>query len=377
MAFDLFPDGIFFGLSEEAYHALPRLGSTDHKKLLVNPVQWRWEKMVELRESLGLADPTPKEKEKASEQAVGKEFGTAVDMLLTNPEGFHRTYVEEPLPPKPLLTSIEAIRNDLIEPSGLPKAAKRYDVVVEARHIGLKTGMLPEDWEEQRKAILDGKVAISKRWVSILALIDKMLDMGRADFDGQSVREAVLSNGQPQVSVLWTDERGVKCKCRFDYLRLKANIDIKTYAGREGQEPGEAFWSAVANFAYDMQAEHYSEGRRAMRALWEAGRVFGDHDAEWLRKVCLYGKRPVWTWVAICTRGMPEVDVFQFPEEGIATAAQVQVQAARTKYLEYSSRFGSDEPWVSTRGPIRLTDLSCPFPGRMTSRADERWRLPQ
>ena len=365
-------DGIYFGMPEEEYHPDRALGSTDHKELLPDPVQWQWGKLTELRESLDLGD---NDREKSSAKAAGKEFGDAVDLLVTDRARFEATYMVAPDPPKPVLTTIQAIREDIIGGCDLPKAAKLYDIVQMAVERGLQTGMLVDDWVEMKAELLNGRKEISKRWMNTLLLIDKVLDMGRADYGGKSIREAVLAGGVGQVSVFWTDERGVRCKCRFDWLKVRSILDVKTYSARQGQEPVEAFWGAVANFCYDMQAEHYLEGRAKMRELWEAGRVFGDHDEAFLRKVCTYGKRPVWTWLAIRNNGFPETDVLQLPEQAVSAAAAVQVQAARTNFLEYSARFGPDEPWVSTRGPILMTDMSCPFPARIMSRGDQRWRL--
>jgi hypothetical protein len=370
----MIPDGVHFGLDEEAYHADPALGSGDHKAILINPVQWRFAKSPELREALGLGDSaaTLKERERMGVKAAGRAFGTAVDLLVTQPDRFVSTYVEEPDQPEGLLFTKEQIREALGPLCTLPRTAATSDYEALARMYGI--GPLGSDWPAMKAELCEGKTTLSRRWMATLRLIDRLLDTPRNDYGGQSIRQAVLANGQSQVSVFWTDPDGVRCKCRFDYLRIKAVIDVKTFAAAEGVEIVEAFWNAISRFAYDMQAAHYLEGRAAIHDLVAQGRVFGDHDPDWIARVAAYRDAPQWSWVTIQTVGMPEVDLMNFGADQIAAAAAEQVKLARAKYREHMDRFGPDAPWVSLRGPITLGDMSAPNPIRVMGRGAERWR---
>lgn len=374
----MIPDGIYFGLDEEAYHADEALGSSDHKALVVSPVQWRAAKAVSLMDALGLGPSTApaKEQEVTATKAVGKAFGDAVDLMVLTPDLFDQRYVEDPECPPEYLSTIDDIRAALKELGvsiSLPRSAKLYDHEVLASSHGLKTSA---DWAAARAELVGGRQVLSRRWLHTLRFIDRMLDMGRADYGGRSIREAVLGQGVAQVSVFWTDDNGVRCKCRFDWLRPGHAQDVKTFFAREGDEIVEAFWSAVARFAYDMQAAHYLEGHAAIRGHWENGRVFGDHDPAFLTAVVQAGT-PTWSWIGIQTRGLPEADVFQLPVTAhslVLSQAQTQIAEARKAYLEYVDRFGLDQPWVSTRGPIVMSDeTAVNFLRRMGERGAKRW----
>lgn len=363
--------GIYFGMPFEEYLADDALGSTDLKALLFNPVQWRFKKMQELRIALGLEDD-----DKTREaDTVAQRFGHAVHTMVLEPEHFDDRYVASPTPPADLITTRDQLRMAIEEITGractLPKSAAHLDHVMEARRHGV-TG-LREDWEFDRIELVNGREELSRRWMSTLNLINKMMDMPRADYENKSLREVVLTNGMSEVSIFWVDETGVRLKARFDYLRVKAVVDVKTYAARDDQEIIEAFWSAVARWGHDMQAEHYQDARAQIPGLVERGLVSGDHDPVWLKKVADYTKRPTWVWLAVQTVGMPEVDELRFPAEMISAAAAYQVQMAKENFRQYRDRFGLEQPWVSTRGPILMTDETCPSAMRIQSRGSQRW----
>lgn len=70
----------------------------------------------------------------------------------------------------------------------------------------------------------------------------------------------IFSQGKPEQSIYWVDQdTGITCRARVDWVRDNALVDLKSC---EKASP-EAFAKSCANFRYDMQASHYSEG-------WEA-----------------------------------------------------------------------------------------------------------
>lgn len=72
---------------------------------------------------------------------------------------------------------------------------------------------------------------------------------------------AILSEGQAEVSFYWIDEAtGVTLRGRTDWLRDNAIVDVKTTKDASPR----AFAKDCANYRYDMQADHYSEGIEAI-----------------------------------------------------------------------------------------------------------------
>jgi hypothetical protein len=93
-----------------------------------------------------------------------------------------------------------------------------------------------------------------------------------------------FTGGMPEVSVFWTDaQTGVPCKARFDYLKPRAIVDLKSYENVIGLPVRKAMARCVANYRYHIQAALYLEGARSAGRLIAEGRVFGDVDPGFMR----------------------------------------------------------------------------------------------
>src|SRR5262249_30177801 len=105
------------------------------------------------------------------------------------------------------------------------------------------------------------------------AMIEHHPQLGRA-----------FTGGMPEVSVFWTDDRtGVPCKARFDYLKPRAIVDLKSYENVIGLPVRKAIARCVANYRYHIQAAFYLEGAKAARELVTAGRIFGVVDTGFVK----------------------------------------------------------------------------------------------
>lgn len=369
--------GIYFGMTNEEYQADESLGSGDHKALLANPVQWQFKRLRELRDTLGIGE-TELERKRKDEGAVGKAFGDVIHTALLEPDTFEDRYYVEPPVPAGYLDTIDDLK-EALEPLGrvLHRAAKRIEYVMEARKLGLP---LIEDWKAQQLMAAEGKQPLSPRWNATRLLIQRIVEQPSEHYGGKSQREAILTGGQPEVSIFWVQD-GVPLKCRFDYLRIKAVIDAKTYAAREGEPSLASFLSAVKRYAYDLQAAHYLEGRAQIAAAVAEERVFGEHDPAWLAKVAAFPAENVtWTWLAVQTVGMPEIDVLEFRASMLLDAAGVQLREARREYQAHVETYGADEPWPAKRGVIVFDDqvFEAAYAMRgMMARGEKHWRLPE
>ena len=369
------PDGVYFGLPDDEYHADPALGSGDHKNLLFNPVQAQWKRLDALRLALGMDSPKPKDDNGKEEETTFQAFGKALHVLvLEGREKFDSLYAPSPDKPEGMLVTKDQLREALGGECDLPKSAALAD------HIRLaklhKIGPLLADWEAMREEALtrvgeDGETRklteISKRWASTFDLTDRLLDTPRESRGGQSIRQKVLVNGQPEVSVIWTDDTGLRLKARFDYLRIPATVDLKTFSMRDGREYVDNFASSIHTFAYDVQAAHYQDARAQLGRLDR----FNCPDDTWLDRVIATTK-PAWVWLTVQTGGFPEIDTMQFPDQIVFQAAWQQVLEARKTHREYVAKFGEDQPWVADRPNIVLDDVC--FNSSITGRGQPKWR---
>jgi len=373
---DLLPDGIYFDLPEDVYRAHPALGSTDLKALYISPVQWQFKRLAAFRETIGLGD------EESETETAGKRFGRAVHtMVLEGAEAFEARHCVEPDAPEGLLSTIEDMKTAIRESGrvppadlGAPSKWKRAEFVRACREMGI--GPLSDDWAEEREAIIGERGVISQRWFATIRLIGTMLDVKRESLGGKSQREAVLTGGHPEVSVIWTRD-GVRLKARFDYLRVKTTVDAKTFACPEGREVIDAFAMAAHRYAYDMQAAHYGDARKAVPELWQAGHTYrgegGEPTAEQLAFTAKVARYPeaAWIWLTIQTAGCPETDTLELPNHMVSASAQAMVAEAIRNFATYRDKFGEDALWVTDRGLIHMGDEV--FSPSITSRGARRW----
>lgn len=374
----MIPDGIHFCLPHEAHIADDALGGGDHKLLAKAAPGWWWKSRhsAAFKADLGWEDKT-------EEESLSRLFGSALHTrVLEGRAKFDTMYWPKPPRPDGLMETKDELLDGL-ELAGVEvwKQLNHTDLVLKARmharELAAHNLGLAEDWKVAIDIERAGRTEISNRWGVTFDMIDHMLDAPRASYDGKSQRQHALTNGMPEVSVFWTDELGVRCKCRFDWMRIGSITDLKSYAAREDESPVAAFLNSTSKFAYDMQASLYLEAREQMPRLFLEGRTFGDFDPAWLNRVVTRDKPPAWVWLAVQTMGLPQTDLLNLTSGLISGAAKYQVLQARTRYQEYVSRYGLAGPWIEDNGMIDLGDEVFEAAGlarRMTGRADEPWK---
>lgn len=370
---DLLPLGIHFGLPEDQHRADPGIGSTDLKRLLINPVGF-WANSPAGRAVL-IALGLLKDDDDSDKDTLSKAFGRAAHVVALEAHRFDAAYFEHEDPPEDYLTTKNTIRAALERTPGayVPiGGAQRPELAMAARRAGLK---LIEDWRADMAIKAEGRVVLSRRWMATLRLIERLIDVNRSDLDGKSVRQDSLSNGYPEVTIIW-EEDGIRLKARVDYLRLRGMIDVKTYGCPPDKMPLAFFLGQVANYGYELQAVHYKAAWASIGAAIAEGRVFGTVDPDWLKRLRT-ADTPGWRWVAIQTLGFPEVDWLDWSAGMAEGAAEGQRRQALNTYATYSAKFGTDQPWIATRGRVVVDDLTLDATGiarRMMSRGEATWQ---
>jgi len=303
----VFQDGVYFGLPEDAYHADPALGSTSLKQLATNPCAFWFDSPL---------NPNREDKDTPS-----KFFGTAMHKcVLEGREAFEARYAPT-------------------QYSGSTREGKNERAFIEASN---KLPISFENWE--RILMADATVRANPHLVT------------------------AFTNGASEVSIFWTEEIlhpngsgeyvSIRKKARIDYLRILASIDLKTAANERDIDFRIACRNAFSTFRYDVQVEHYNDGRQALRRHVAAGKVFGDHDPEWLEKVAA---TDVWTTVMVFlqSKGAPLVWATSISPQNrmILDHARIAIERAERNYIEWMDAFGRDTPWVLV-DPLSELDIN-------------------
>jgi hypothetical protein len=290
-------DGIHFGLNEADYHNDSALGSTDIRRLLRSAPDYWWSSSLNpLRPDTA---PTP-----------AQSFGRAVHKFVLEGRGaFEANYAPTDFP-------------------GNTKDGKAERAAIEAaRKIPLKR-------DDYNRILLSGQMIRMNPHLS-----------------------EAFANGFPEVSVFWTRADGTRCKCRFDYLKMRANTDLKSTRNSRNIDFAEACRRSLTEYRYEIQADYYNEGRAQMAGFFADGLVFGDHDREWLAKavaveayafvfVFWQAESAPITWACSLSPGNPILD-----------AGRRDIEAAIARYREFLDRFGLEQPWVLAE-PVQELDIN-------------------
>ncbi len=285
--------GVFFGLSAEDYHADPGFGSSSIIELYKHPCNWAWRRFTPF------AEPRI--------ETPAMKFGSAVHTyVLEGADTFEARYCHKPDMPPGTLTSLEELKAHC-KTLGLPVSGTKAELAKRIRTVDQTTPLEPEimaqfDLERGEKIVLSEN------------------DYARIKVAGHAIAQnpalsKAFTGGFPEVSVFW-EQGGLRMKARFDYLKIKSVVDLKSTSNWREIDM-ERFWACeVANRGYDIQAVHYLNGRAMLPKFIAEGSVFTvsgpTPDAEWLKNVAEH-EDPAWVWVVYQSENAPISEGFQFP----------------------------------------------------------------
>jgi PDDEXK-like uncharacterized protein DUF3799 len=291
--------GIYFDLAEDDYHADPALGSTDLRRLLASGPDYWWQSPL---------NPNPSE----HKPSPSLEFGRALHKLvLEGQQAFSVRFVRRP--------------DDLA----------RLDAKTKAK-------LCPND-----ETVLAGddfdRIMVSAE------LIAKNPDLAAA-FEG----------GIPEVSVFWeevVEDFVVRCKARFDYLKIRGVGDLKSIRNYMNRPFAEACGRSIVEYRYDMQAAHYLRGRAEIARMVALGLVFGDHDSAWLKRAADC-RAFAFQWVFFQAEGAPITwSKSLSPGNPILDIAERDRLKAMQTYREFKQSFADSEMWL-LQEPVTELDIN-------------------
>jgi hypothetical protein len=303
-----FAPGIYFGLDAADYHADQALGSTDIRRLAQSPQDFWFESRF-----------NPMRDDDDDDDTEAKAIGDAMHLMVL--EG-----------------------RDVLD--------RRY---APAWHPGnVKAGK-----DERALIVAKGKEPIKgKHWKRILTA-------GTIVRNNRYLRQAFETPIGNEVSVFWTDrETGMPKKARFDSLRPRAIVDLKSIANRDQIDFVTLCRKHIAVYRYYVQAAHYMDGWREMAALVQAGSVFGlpqsvDSERTLVRLTRAANQEAAaFVFIFVQKTGAPMAWGTQIsPGNGLLDHGRAVIEQAMSNWKTFTERHGVTEPWVFEE-PLEELDVN-------------------
>lgn len=322
-------EGLYFGLSEDEYHALPCLSASGIKSLLISPTDfWTWSWM----------NPN-----KPSGDTEARIIGTAYHKrILEGKDAFYNRYCYDfnPSDYPNMIKTMDDLKEELSKHGIAPKG-KKSDYISTLLSVDPDAQIydrIYSSWESQR----GDKQPLSAELIG-------RIEQAAAMIENHPQLSKCFSGGYPEVSVVWTDD-GVPFKARFDYLKPNVVIDLKTFQNTMGKPIDRAIYYACASNKYHIQASFYLD-RAMTRAIRFArdGKTHGDVSKDFITNLSKCTD-PKFMFVfqqkgyASLARGLI------FPKNSMFLCGLAAIDKAIQDFKENRDLYGT-APWVD-RSPI-------------------------
>lgn len=333
-------EGLYFGLDEEIYHGLPYLSASGIKNILVSPMNfWAWSWM------------NPLKPERDSEaMTIGKAYHKRI---LEGIEAFKDSYIADfdaSDYPNALKTSTEI--QSVLRSRGLPVSGNKTELMTRLKHSDPTASFFDEIYEEWATKQAAGKAILSSEMMDRIeiaaAMIERHPDLSKC-----------FTGGYPEVTVIW-QESGIFFKSRFDYLKPRAIIDLKTFENMMGKPVDKAIYYAMASQKYHIQAAFYM-GHAAPKAVEfaRAGKVFGFATKDFINRLAKTDEHDFYfvfqqKGIAPVARGK------KFPRNIMYGCGMQAIEDAISKYRQCLSVYGAD-PWIDPTPIDEFDDSSFPI----------------
>lgn len=342
-----FQEGVWFGMPDEAYFAIPALSATGIKHLRISPLDF-WARASWLNPNY--EDDTADDRDNEA-KVIGKAYHARI---LEGRETFLTRFAPD-LDPKDfpgVLRTVDDLKGWL-EAKGLPKSGKTkaelIDRVLAADPTAKIWDVICEGYLQQHQ----GKSFLPPR------LMDK-IELAAAMIEKHPELSKAFSGGMPEVVICWRcPDSGVPCKARLDYLKPKAIVDLKTFANMQGRPIDLAIARELATRKYHVQAAWYDEAASHVARLMTAGKVYGEAPHDYLSRLFANQEKTfLFVWQA---KGpAPLARGKTLPREGATfRIGQTEIDVAKVTFQNCMERFGK-EPWIDVQKIEAIDDSDVP-----------------
>lgn len=189
----------------------------------------------------------------------------------------------------------------------------------------------------------------------------------------------------PEVTVLYTDEHGIKRRCRLDEMFPQDTVDLKTIGGHGHRPLNFAVGDHVAEYAYHVQMADHHIARAWIYRMIQEGRVYDGHPVDLRTKESDAHFREQVAWLQRFPAGAPNWDylwifyqrpdakagnapvVFPWAEERGGDLHRRGIRCRREAlniYRRCMEQFGADEPWTRVE-PLHTSGELPAIPNRV------------
>jgi hypothetical protein len=253
--FDLAP-GIYFGMPADVYHAIPALSSTGLKNLLISAPDFYFNSWL---------NPLRDEDNEDGESKEWQKFGEASH--IRNLEGktvFDKLYCVEFLAPEGCLESTADLKG-WVSSRGLDMKGLNSSKWIKQQWIDFVVSIDPNvciyDIEKDKYwRETGGKIQLSEKELRRIQIAAAMIEKH------PELRHA-FTGGYPEVTVIWIEEcinpitgkiELIWFKARFDYLKPRAIVDLKTFTNKRHKPIDMAIHETMAAMKYHIQVGLYT-----------------------------------------------------------------------------------------------------------------------
>lgn len=246
-------DGIYFGLPQAEYHALERFSGSGAQDVLVSPATY-WDGSY--------LNPKRAEKEDIERTKKHLIYGDAYHKAVLEPEIFSQIFVRDlDLSRFPeVLTTHAEIKEKIVALGGkVPSGERVFDSAVRLRDLG---------YTKPIKHLLEAEFGDAiEEWQIVLAPASfDQIEADAAAMNGNEELAPFLRDGQSEVSILWTDDKGVKWKARLDRLQVNRITDLKTFDNSRRNVLDQCLYNAIRYNRLYVQAYVYWTAAELIRA---------------------------------------------------------------------------------------------------------------
>lgn len=353
------PDGVWLNLWEPPYFDQDRLGSTDISKLYLRKEGWWWQSRM---------NPAH-----VRTRSLALDYG----------KGLHKAVLEgdrafaDAIFVAPSKEDLRALHGDkfcittkdillALEKRGMnPKANESKEWFINYCKQRAPDLVIWESEEAKAKEAAKGKILLTdaeRREIELMAsIVHNHADIGQLFEYGPS------NKPMPEVTVLFTDEHGLRRRVRFDLLLPMNLIDLKSIGTFGNEQLAFAVGKHVAELAYHVQAADHLAARRWMLKFIQEGRVYDGHPEDlrteesadrfkdqlaWLKRFPGEAVNSDYVWLFIqkpdAKNGNAPI-VFPWGEDLGGELHRRGIRCRREAIATYRrcmEQFGPDEPWT-------------------------------
>lgn len=329
--------GIYIGLPMSDYLAIPALSSGGIKLLNISPLDF-WARCSWLNPN---AEP--------DDSTIFTDLGEAYHARIV--EGRDAFYARYALALDPA-DYPDALRTQ----DDLKAACKERELPVGGTKLVLSQRLLEDDpstpiWDKiaaDYEAQHPGKILLAPETI-------KRIEVAAAMIEKHQELSKCFTGGIPELTVVWDDpETGVRCKCRFDYVKRKLAVDLKSASNPLGKSIDAVIYSAIATREYYTSAYLYLSAWPHMMRFVSEGRIFGDGPVDILKTL---DPDPVWMWVFQMTGPAPLARGKIFPKGLVHDIGKMKVREGLETFAACRAKYADGEPWIDPQ-PIEALDDS-------------------